>query len=87
MANKPNKQFIARTIYHHRQQTSRRVVLLVYSEGDAFELFDTRDDDNNYFAGDRKFILEKWRRLNQELIEDEFQRDELRGDSDFQQFI
>jgi hypothetical protein len=82
-----SKQFVARTIYHHRQQTSRRVVLLVYSEGNAFELFDTRDADDNYFAGDRKFILEKRRKLNQELIEDDFQRDELRGENDFQQFI
>jgi hypothetical protein len=86
MANE-SKQFVARTIYHDRHQTSRRVVLLVYSEGNAFELFDTRDADDNYFAGDRKFILEKWRKSNQELIEDDFQRDELRGESDFQQFI
>lgn len=86
--NKPQKVFIARTIYHHRQQTDRRVVLIVYRDSqNAFELFDTRDTDGSYVAGDQKWVLSEWRRLNQELIEEGFQRDDLRGEPEFQQFI
>ena len=60
----------------------------MYSDSrNAFELFDTRDADGDYIAGDRKWILTEWRRLNQELVERGFQRDELRGEPDFQQFI
>jgi hypothetical protein len=86
--DKPKKQFIARAMYHHREKTDRHVVLIVYSDGaSTFELFDTRDADGDYLAGDRRYVLEAWRKMNQEVIEAGFQRDQLSGDNDFQQFI
>ena len=88
MQNKHEKQFIARAMYHHRQTTDQRVVLIVYCDwANAFELFDTRQADAYYISGDRNYVLGEWRRLNHELVEENFQRDDLRGENDFWQFI
>jgi hypothetical protein len=88
MQNKHKKQFIARAMYHHRQTTDQRVVLIVYSDwANAFELFDTRQDDGYYISGDKTYVLGEWQRLNQELVEEDFRRDDLRGENDFRQFI
>jgi hypothetical protein len=88
MPSSTGKSFIARTIYHHKQRTAAHVTLLVYKDRDEnYELFDDSEADHEHRAGTRGYILDEWRRLNQQLIEDSFQRDDLRGEEEFQRFI
>jgi hypothetical protein len=79
---------IARAIFHHRKRTAEHVTLLVYKDFlDAYEFFDDREADHDFLAGDRAFILEEWRKRIRQLLEDDFQRDNLMGDNEFQHFI
>jgi hypothetical protein len=79
---------VARTAYHHSQRTSEQVTLLAYKDAnDAYELLDDREPEIEFLAGSKDYILEEWRRRNQDLIKNGFQRDNMRGDHEWQQFI
>jgi len=80
--------FVARAIYHHKVKTSEHVTLLVRrDQGGAYELLDDRQDAHDYLAGTEDYIFEEWGKLNRQLIQDGFQRDNLMGENRFQQFI
>jgi hypothetical protein len=88
MPNETTKTFIARAIYHHRMRTAEHVTLLVYKDSHgAYELFDDRDAEHEQLAGTKDYILDEWGKRNRQLIEDGFQRDNLRGENEFQRFI
>jgi hypothetical protein len=79
---------VARTAYHHSQRTYEQVTLLAYKDAnEAYELLDDREPEIEFLAGSKEYILEEWRRRNQDLIKGGFQRDNMRGDSEWQQFI
>jgi hypothetical protein len=83
-----DRQFVARAICHHAKRTSEHVTLLVYKDShDAYQLLDDREAEHDYLAGDREYILNEWGKRNRQVIKDGFLRDNLAGDSDFQQFI
>lgn len=82
------KDFVARAIYHHSQRTSEFVTLSAYKDAnDSYELLDNREPVLEFEAGTRKYILDQWGKRNRNLIRDGFQRDNLAGDNEFQQFI
>ncbi len=82
------KIFIARALFHHTRETSKHVTLLVYRDAaGVYELFHDADAFHDNLAGTEDFILAEWRKANQQLIESGFQRDNLRGENKFQQFI
>lgn len=88
MTNTTKKKFIARTIYHHKKKTNEHVTLLVYQDAhDAYELFDDREAEHDYLAGSEDYIFKEWGKRNRQLIEEDFQRDDLRGENKWQQFI
>jgi hypothetical protein len=83
-----NKEFVARTAYHHSRITNEHVTLLAYRDADgACELLDGREPDLEFLAGSKEFILEEWGERNRQLIEDGFQRDNMSGEHEWQQFI
>jgi hypothetical protein len=83
-----NRQFVARAIYHHSKRTSEHVTLLIYKDShDAYQLFDDRETEHDYLAGTKEYILEEWGTRNRQVIKDSFQRDNLSGENEFQQFI
>lgn len=88
MPSQPKKIFVARTIYHHSKRTSEHVTLLVYrDENAAYELFDDREAEHDQIAGSRDYVFEEWGKRNRQLILDDFQRDNMSGENDWQQFI
>jgi hypothetical protein len=88
MSDAKKREFIARTIYHHAKRTNEHVTLLVYKDSNgAYELMDDREGAHDYLAGSEDYILKQWGEKNRQLIEDGFQRDNMMGDSKWQQFI
>jgi hypothetical protein len=82
------KEFVARTAYHHSRRTNEYVTLLAYRDADgAYELLDGREPDLEFLAGSKEFILEEWGARNRQLIKDGFQRDNMSGEHEWQQFI
>jgi hypothetical protein len=82
------KEFVARTAYHHSKRTNEHVTLLAYKDSnEAYELLDGREPALEFLAGSRDFILEEWGKRNRQLIKDGFQRDNMSGDHEWQQFI
>jgi len=88
MASPTMKEFVARTTYHHSQRTSEHVTLLAYKDSDgAYELLDDREPSLEFLAGSKDYILNEWGKRNRQLIRDGFQRDNMSGDNEWQQFI
>jgi hypothetical protein len=88
MSPSPSKTFIARTVYHHRERTTEHVTLLVYKDSQGgYELFDDREALHDYVVGTEDFVFDEWGARNRKLIADGFQRDDLRGENKWQQFI
>ena len=88
MAITSRKVSVARTTYHHSQRTSEHVTLLAYKDSnEAYELLDDREPALEFLAGSKDYILEEWGKRNRQLIQDGFQRDNMRGDPEWQQFI
>lgn len=84
------KTFVARAIYHHRQRTDELITLLVYKDSqDIYELlFDDSGTRHERYDGTRDYMLETWGAINRQLIEDQFQRDNLIGpENEFHRFI
>lgn len=83
------KSFIARAIYHHRVRTSESVTLLAWRDNSdaTCELWDTREADGDYVCGTEDYVFDEWVARNRRLVEDSFQRDEIRGENKWQQFI
>jgi hypothetical protein len=85
---KVDRQFVARAIYHHAKRTSEHVTLLAYKDSrDAYQLLDDRETEHEYLAGTKEYILEEWGKRNRQVIKAGFQRDNLAGENEFQQFI
>jgi hypothetical protein len=88
MSSTVKKVSVARTSYHHSKQPGEHVTLLAYVDPNgAFELLDDREPELEFLAGTKEYILEEWGKRNRQLIKDGFQRDSLRGDAEWQQFI
>lgn len=88
MAITSRKIAVARTTYHHSQRTSEHVTLLAYKDAaEACELLDDREPDLEFLAGSKSYILREWGERNRQLIQSGFQRDNMWGDSEWQQFI
>ncbi len=88
MSDARKRAFIARTIYHQVIRTNEHATLLVYKDSNgAYELMDDREGAHDYLAGSEDYILKQWGEKNRQLIEDGFQRDNIMGDSKWQQFI
>jgi hypothetical protein len=88
MTSTLKKISVARTTYHHSQRTSERVTLLAYKDSnDAYELMDDRESELEFVAGSKDYVLEEWGKRNRELIKEGFQRDNMRGEHEWQQFI
>ena len=88
MTSTTKKEFVARTKYHHSQRTSQHVTLLAYKDSsEAYELLDDREPTLEFLAGSKDYIFEEWGKRNRQLIKDGFQRDNMSGDNEWQQFI
>jgi hypothetical protein len=88
MASTTKKVFIARTTYHHSKRTSERVALLAYKDSnDAYELLDDREPELEFVAGSKDYVLDEWGKRNRQLIKEGFQRDNMSGEHEWQQFI
>jgi len=88
MASTSRKIAVARTTYHHSRRTSEHVTLLAYKDAnDAYELLDDREPELEFLAGSKDYILKEWGDRNRHLIQDGFQRDNMWGDPEWQQFI
>jgi len=88
MADTVRKVAVARTTYHHSKKTSGHVTLLAYKDSnEAYELLDDREPALEFLAGSKEYILKEWGNRNRQLIQDGFQRDNMWGDAEWQQFI
>jgi hypothetical protein len=88
MASTSKKIAVARTTYHHSRRPSEHVTLLAYKDAnEAYELLDDREPELEFLAGSKDYILKEWGERNRQLIQDGFQRDDMRGDPEWQQFI
>jgi hypothetical protein len=88
MTSGAEREFIARTIYHHTKKTGEYVTLLVYKDSfGTYELRDDREAGHDFLSGTEDYIFEEWGNRNRQLIEDGFQRDNLMGYNKWQQFI
>jgi hypothetical protein len=64
------------------------VTLLAYKDSsEAYELLDDREPTLEFLAGSKDYIFEEWGKRNRQLIKDGFQRDNMSGDNEWQQFI
>ena len=64
------------------------MTLLAYKDSsEAYELLDDRELALEFLAGSKDYIHEEWGKRNRQLIQDGFQRDNMRGDPEWQQFI
>ncbi len=84
-----NKSFVARTVYHHRVRTGEIVTLLAYKDNrdGTYELWDNREADNDYICGTEEYVFDEWGVRNRQLVQDNFQLDNVMGDNRWQRFI
>jgi hypothetical protein len=83
----PKTEFVARVIYQHRVHANLHVTLIVRREGDAYELWDDREDSHDYIGGSEESILDEWRNRNLYLAKENFKNDNGAGPQRWLRFI
>lgn len=75
------RQFIARTLYHHRAREQRQVTIIVFRspQDESYSLLqsDCCFAQPELWEGSRAEILEQWRHLNRALQSEWFLHDKL----------
>jgi hypothetical protein len=83
----PKTEFVARAIYQHRVHANLHVMLIVRREGDAYELWDDREDSHDYIGGSEEYILDEWRNRNLYLAKENFKNYNSTGPKGWLKFI